>query len=309
MEATNRRTDLTPLEQKHTDLMQRLAGSLADTPSVLKGGTALMLSYGLDRFSEDLDFDSTKALNLEKRINDAADKEGIKIESIRLKKDTDTTKRYVVFYESEHGAGRLKIETSLRADVIPEDQTTTVNGIKTYKVENLVSQKLEALEGRSKVRDLYDINFLADKYPEAFTKAQAEKLSSLTQDPDYLSSRFKADHSGDNILKSQSLDSLVLSTQYNAESLQERASNRVAAQDFLKMDQGDFIKKHPDLTPHVAAVSAIEKKLASEPMTDKQRQTAMQRVRENAANSIQEGVKPDIKLKTQTQNLKNDLSR
>ncbi|MFC6807182.1 hypothetical protein ACFQE2_16480 [Methylophaga thalassica] len=44
-------------------------------------------------------------------------------------------------------------------------------------------------------------------------------------------------------------------------------------------------------------------------MTDKQRQTAMQRVRENAANSIQEGVKPDIKLKTQTQNLKNDLSR
>jgi 2-oxo-4-hydroxy-4-carboxy--5-ureidoimidazoline (OHCU) decarboxylase len=102
---------------------------------------------------------------------------------------------------------------------------------------------------------------------------------------------------------------LVLSTQYNAESLQERASNRVAAQDFLKMDQGDFIKKHPDLAPHVAAVSAIKKKLASEPMTDQQRQTAMQRVRENAANSIQEGVKPDIKLKTQTQNLKNDLSR
>lgn len=42
---------------------------LSDTHLVLKGGAALYLGYGLTRFSEDLDFDSSKRLNLLNKIN------------------------------------------------------------------------------------------------------------------------------------------------------------------------------------------------------------------------------------------------
>jgi predicted nucleotidyltransferase component of viral defense system len=288
--------ELTPLEQKHTEFMKSVASELVNTPAVLKGGTALMLGYGLNRFSEDLDFDNTKALNLDKKIRDAAAKSGIQIESIKLKKDTETTKRYIVSYESELGAGRLKIETSLRAKDIAENQTTTINGIKTYKVENIVAQKLDALEGRSKVRDLYDINFLADKFPDAFTKQQSEKLTALTQNPDLLVSRFQADHRGDNILKSKSLDSLVLESQYNAEKLQQRSKRLEASQDFRNMKETEFLKKHPQLAPEIAAIAAIEKKLSTSQLSDEQQQAALGRVRDNVAIAINEGQKADIKL-------------
>ena len=297
MEArASRLLELTPSEQKHTEFMKSVASELVNTPAVLKGGTALMLGYGLNRFSEDLDFDNTKALNLDKKIRDAADKSGIQIESIKLKKDTDTTKRYIVSYESELGRGRLKIETSLRSKDIPQQDTTTIEGIKTYKVDKLVAQKLDALEGRSKVRDLYDINFLADKFPEAFTPEQSKKLGALTQNPDLLVSRFQADHRGDNILKSKSLDSLVLESQYNAESLQQRSKRLEASQDFRKMKDTEFLKKHPQLAPEIAAIAAIEKKLSTSKLSDQQQQTTLDRVRDNVAIAIKEGQKADIKL-------------
>jgi predicted nucleotidyltransferase component of viral defense system len=41
---------------------------------VLKGGTALLLCYDLDRHSEDLDFDSNKKMSLENRILNSVQK-------------------------------------------------------------------------------------------------------------------------------------------------------------------------------------------------------------------------------------------
>lgn len=64
-------SNLTPIEETHIVVMKAIAMAVADTPMVLKGGTALLLVYGLDRFSEDLDFDSNKAINLENRIQQA----------------------------------------------------------------------------------------------------------------------------------------------------------------------------------------------------------------------------------------------
>lgn len=72
MERINDNLRLSPIEKKHVQFMSEIAKSISDSPTVLKGGTALLLAYGLDRYSEDLDFDSTKQLNLQKRINDSA---------------------------------------------------------------------------------------------------------------------------------------------------------------------------------------------------------------------------------------------
>jgi predicted nucleotidyltransferase component of viral defense system len=63
--------ELTSIEKDHYLFMTNIVKSLADTPYVLKGGTALMFGYNLDRFSEDLDFNSVKKLNLETKINES----------------------------------------------------------------------------------------------------------------------------------------------------------------------------------------------------------------------------------------------
>lgn len=65
MDAESSSCTLTPLEKAHAKFMKAIVQSMADTPYVLKGGTALMLGYALDRFSEDLDFDSTLKINME----------------------------------------------------------------------------------------------------------------------------------------------------------------------------------------------------------------------------------------------------
>lgn len=157
MERINDNLRLSPIEKKHAQFMSEIAKSISDSPTVLKGGTALLLAYGLDRYSEDLDFDSTKQLNLQKRINDSAKKLNIDVKAIHLKKDTPTTKRYVVQYNSEYGFSSLKIETSFRSKKINTQDTTTINGIKTYKIGTLINQKLDAAQNRTKVRDLFDI--------------------------------------------------------------------------------------------------------------------------------------------------------
>lgn len=51
---------LTERDKYHEKLMLNILKNLSDTPLVLKGRTALYLGYGLNRFSEDLDFDSSK---------------------------------------------------------------------------------------------------------------------------------------------------------------------------------------------------------------------------------------------------------
>ena len=45
----DRTSEMTPEEQIHCDLMRSIARSLSDTPLILKGGTTLLLAYGLNR--------------------------------------------------------------------------------------------------------------------------------------------------------------------------------------------------------------------------------------------------------------------
>lgn len=310
MERINDNLRLSPIEKKHVQFMSEIAKSISDSPTALKGGTALLLAYGLDRYSEDLDFDSTKQLNLQKRINDSAKKLNIDVKAIHLKKDTPTTKRYVVQYNSEYGFSSLKIETSFRSKKINTQDTTTINGIKTYKIGTLINQKLDAAQNRTKVRDLFDINFISDKYGSSFSDKQIEQLGQLARDPDLLLSRYKGDHSADNILKKYSLDDIALKLLLTSDLLHEKYENQKAAKDFKEMSHEEAVKKHPKLAPYVSAVVAIEKRLDADKLTDKEKNIVMQQVQQNAVNNIKQGIITDSKLKTQLVNENNkDLSR
>ena len=90
---------------------------------ILKGGTALLTCYKLDRFSEDIDLDG-KNKGIEEIVKGFCDMSGF---AYRIAKDTDTVKRYMVNYGN---AGKpLKVEVSFRRKEIGTDETTRINGI------------------------------------------------------------------------------------------------------------------------------------------------------------------------------------
>jgi predicted nucleotidyltransferase component of viral defense system len=175
-------------------------------PMVLKGGAALKLCYGLDRFSEDLDFDSIKPLNLVHSIEDIFTQLGknrakFRHPNITLTKKTDTVRRYRVTYGDNIN---LKIETSLRGT--PDDKDITeLNGILTYKISVLIKQKLCALQGRTTARDLHDVVFLYDNFYDDFGDIQKATITDLYNAQDSVLERFNPAYSEDSVLTTADL--------------------------------------------------------------------------------------------------------
>jgi predicted nucleotidyltransferase component of viral defense system len=136
------------------------------TPFILKGGTALLACYGLDRQSEDIDLDaagesySASRHLLFDQVENLAREYGCQT---RIAKDTEAVQRIMINY----GATKpLKVELSLRRLSIPEDRITTINGIKVYTLDELFQMKAAAYLNRDKIRDLYDVTFIINNHFE-----------------------------------------------------------------------------------------------------------------------------------------------
>jgi predicted nucleotidyltransferase component of viral defense system len=127
---------------------------------ILKGGTALLLCYHLDRFSEDIDLDG-KGGNIQDIVEGFCEKNGY---SYRVAKDTDTVKRFMINYGNDQKP--LKIEVSYRRKRIAPEETTKRNGILVYNIDELCAMKTNAYSGRDKMRDLYDLSFICKAYFE-----------------------------------------------------------------------------------------------------------------------------------------------
>lgn len=124
---------------------------------VLKGGTALMTCYELDRFSEDIDMDSPDRDSL-KYIQQYCKETGA---TYRIAKDTETTTRYFIHYG---GKKPLKVEISHRSKEIDKSLVCKINGITVYNIETICMQKTSAYSDRDKLRDLYDLGFIGKHY-------------------------------------------------------------------------------------------------------------------------------------------------
>ncbi len=205
--------NFTDAQQTHVAMMRAVLAGIADTPLVLKGGTALLLCHGLDRFSEDLDFDAPKKLNLESRIEGSlrTQCQGLRITRT---KDTDTVQRYRIEYAAGGIQGRLKVEVSCR-DQIAADDVILRDGIRTYAVSRLIEQKLNALEGRTAARDLYDLSYLARSFRNDFSPAAEQRLRDSLADLNTLESRFRPAFEDDDLFRSQAemLPALLLEMQ------------------------------------------------------------------------------------------------
>lgn len=140
---------------------------------VLKGGTALNLYYGLDRYSEDIDLDcKTNNMNF---INKLKHHKDFKNWNINIKKDTDTVFRVMLDYGalSKNGNYPLKIEVSSRNKNKLRTKTlnyNTINGVNVYTIDELIRMKGAAFSGRDKIRDFYDLGYLLKTYPDHFSK-------------------------------------------------------------------------------------------------------------------------------------------
>ena len=198
----------------HRNVMRAICTNLADTPMVLKGGTALLLCYGLDRFSEDLDFDSSKKMGVSRRIQDAIG--GLcEIESMKTLKDTDTVQRLrLVCIDPETRNGiRLKIETSFRETYSP-DEVVDVNGIKTYTLNRLFSNKVNTLFSRTKARDVYDLDFILKQPAFEPDSKSIQLLHAAVDSPEKLNAfhkRFTEAFATDKLLSSCDPEKIILS--------------------------------------------------------------------------------------------------
>lgn len=167
---------------------------------VFKGGTALRLIFGSPRFSEDLDFSTPYSDEeirnlLEKiEINVARELTGLEITQIYSGKEGV---RFKIKYESTD----FKYPLSIRLDFhkisdLGQREISTLSTrlplmifpqIIHLSAEDIFKEKLMALAGRSKGRDIFDIWFLLQKgvvTPGEFDKSKVVKRIKLFSEGD-----------------------------------------------------------------------------------------------------------------------------
>jgi predicted nucleotidyltransferase component of viral defense system len=148
---------------------------------VLKGGTALQKAFGLNRFSIDLDFSSTKNNSekfFEKVVEDITNF-GFPSQISKIEKSKITKAKTIILkiqgplYDgNEKTITTLRAEISLRKDLIlqpiPKEIVPPYADLRPYFInlmdpKEILAEKVRALMWRGKARDLYDLWFLLKK--------------------------------------------------------------------------------------------------------------------------------------------------
>lgn len=161
---------LEPYQIQRLDFMKEILGYVGDN-FILKGGTALRFYYGLDRYSEDLDFDSISSnMDITKQLKKHKDFSSWKIYE---KKITQSSVRLTIDYgaRTDLGIYPLKVDISGRDKIRLHNNLlkySKIDGVNVYDIETLVDLKSLAFCQRDKIRDFYDVGFLLEKYPQCF---------------------------------------------------------------------------------------------------------------------------------------------
>ncbi|MEM3555995.1 MAG: nucleotidyl transferase AbiEii/AbiGii toxin family protein [Candidatus Micrarchaeia archaeon] len=156
---------------------------------VFKGGTALQKAFGLDRFSEDLDFTfigkseevgrliERAVRELEKMTEARESKKEEKLDSISIKLKV----KGPLYDGSERSVQTILIEISLREEVLKTPLAKRIvppyADLRPYvalcmNLDEMLAEKIRAIMTREKPRDVYDAWFLLKKNA-VFSKEQA----------------------------------------------------------------------------------------------------------------------------------------
>jgi len=147
---------------------------------IFKGGTALQKTYGLNRFSEDLDFTITPDTDIEPVLKTVLT--NMKIfgcqTTKKKKKDNKIGDKYSIkikgplFDGTEQSHAHIQLDLSKREKVVIPIKTNTITPI--YKdlppytvavmsTTEIMAEKIRAILTRDNARDIYDLWFLIQK--------------------------------------------------------------------------------------------------------------------------------------------------
>ena len=153
------------------------------TEFVFKGGTALQKCYGLQRFSEDLDFTfQGKKNNIPEIIEKINQKLNLLYESTYLKpkqrRKIGNSEKFIFKIKGPSFSGNVLTYVSLRLDISLREHvlvgpvskiiTPIYPMIPSYSVflmseEELLAEKIRAIISRNNARDVYDLWYLLQK--------------------------------------------------------------------------------------------------------------------------------------------------
>lgn len=205
-------------EEHHALIMQTICQVIGreDKPLVLKGETALMLCYGLDRFSEELDFDLTKPLKTHLNIQKICDtavklevRQGRKVALARFDelKKTETTHRCraIFILPGDEAPLHLKLEISQRDTPNPES-ITVIDDIRVYTVDHIARLKLLAATEspdkpyRTAARDLHDLIFMLTQKSDELEPETSKAVQYFLEDIEVLMERYHDAYGADPLL-------------------------------------------------------------------------------------------------------------
>lgn len=210
-------------QKDRLELIKEILPLLGDN-YILKGGTALKLYYGLDRYSDDIDLDSVSGyMNIKNHLSKHKD---FNKWEVQHKKSTDTVSRFMIDYKAtnHNGAYPLKIEISSRNKNLLSNKLLEyqkINDVNVYSLKELINQKINAYSNRDKIRDFYDIAFLLENHKEDFTNEQIISFYQKT----YYKGLDEISFLLDNEIKTQKLtkninaDDFVISTMIKCEDI------------------------------------------------------------------------------------------
>lgn len=175
---------------------------------VFKGGTALQKCYGLDRFSEDLDFTSSGALDFEILVSNVLSeltKFGFESEQAKkLENEFSFSSRIKVkgplFDGNEISVCTLYLEISKRDKILIKPENLQISpvyidippyNLLTMKQEEIFSEKIRTVLERDKARDLYDLWYLTVKGKSPRKSIIEKKIGAKFSKKDFESSLMK----------------------------------------------------------------------------------------------------------------------
>lgn len=144
---------------------------------IFKGGTALRVAYGFNRFSEDLDFNSHLASQKVRKVISETIRElvgfGVRGELRRIKVFRENGERALtgdlsfegpLFVGKPESKGKVRVDVSLRGEdaktkrvVVPSKYDDVPQFVlNVLSIDEIFAEKIRALLIRGKPRDLYD---------------------------------------------------------------------------------------------------------------------------------------------------------
>ena len=167
-----------------------MLNALYDEQLVFKGGTYLWFFYGLQRFSEDLDFTVLSGINsgISEKVSKSLSLLGVANEA-RIESDDKSSFSFKIMahgplYSSQNSRCVVYVEISKRENVpnetvpvkldLPEYQLP-VRILMGMNLDEVAAEKVRAIMSRNKARDAYDLYYLIKEKKVKFNRELADK--------------------------------------------------------------------------------------------------------------------------------------